>query len=365
MPPPALRIRAFDWLRGLAVFVMVETHSLVFLRPELREGPWGGRLGLVNGLVAPSFIFASGFSLALVQVRAATSTTPGLSRALRLRRSLRRICEVIGVGALVNFIWFHQLRWLLRLDILPCIGVSLMLALPLIALLAKYPRALMAALLLLATGTFAAAPLGEQVTGPWANLVNRSGSLAPVFPLLPWAGYVFLGAAVGALAASSTLAVMKRSLLVLCAVTAVLWRMEPWFARVYPPHAYYVTDPANHANRLVFVIALLLLLLVAEERLPPGFRIAPPMRLIELFGTTSLAAYFFHEQLLFFQGGNYSLGGQGALHSFRDRCGWGQFFLLLVGVWAVTAVLVKAADLAYPYWEKLLATCGTALRARA
>ena len=33
------RIRAFDWLRGLAVLVMIQTHSLALLKPELRAGP--------------------------------------------------------------------------------------------------------------------------------------------------------------------------------------------------------------------------------------------------------------------------------------------------------------------------------------
>lgn len=349
MPPASSRILAFDWLRGLAVLVMVETHALVFLRPDLREAMWVSKLDFINGLVAPSFIFAAGFSLAFVQVRTALSTRQQMSRAARFRRTLRRICEVLAVGALVNFIWFHQLIWLLRLDILPCIGVSLLIALPLMAGLAARPTVLATSLLVLAAGVFAVAPLFEHVTGPWANVLNRSGSLHPVFPLVPWAGYVFLGGAVGALTASQTRVFVQRFLFGMGIFAAAIWSLGPWFMKVYPPHAYAVSDPANHALRLVCVCALLLALLALENWMPPEWRTKAPVRFVELFGTTSLAAYFFHEMILFMQIRGHSLAGR-----FRDQCSWAEFVPLLIFVWAATAVCVKGADLAYPHWERLI-----------
>src|SRR6516164_4616195 len=63
-PSAQARVRAFDWLRGLAVLVMVETHSMVLLRKELLVTRTAAVLDFINGLVAPSFIFAAGFSLA-------------------------------------------------------------------------------------------------------------------------------------------------------------------------------------------------------------------------------------------------------------------------------------------------------------
>ncbi len=127
------RIRAFDWLRGIAVLVMIETHALVLLRPDLRAGRAFDWLQRIDGLVAPAFIFSAGFSLALVQVRGAAS---GM-RGLRVRRTLRRLAEVLAVASLVNWMWFPLLRepkWLLRFDILHCIGLGLLLALPVFAL---------------------------------------------------------------------------------------------------------------------------------------------------------------------------------------------------------------------------------------
>ena len=87
------RVRAFDWLRGLAVLVMVETHAMVLLRKELLATRAAGVLDYVNGLVAPSFIFAAGFSLALVQVRSRlgrrAARPPGAPDAPAHRRGAR------------------------------------------------------------------------------------------------------------------------------------------------------------------------------------------------------------------------------------------------------------------------------------
>src|SRR5438309_8330413 len=133
------RIVAFDWLRGLAVVVMIQTHALTLLRSELRTGTLWARLQWVDGLVAPAFIFSAGFSLALVQVRGAAA---GM-RAVRVRKTLRRLGEVLLVATLLNWMWFpifREPRWIFRIDILHCIGLSLLLALPIFALLSPRPR---------------------------------------------------------------------------------------------------------------------------------------------------------------------------------------------------------------------------------
>jgi hypothetical protein len=64
--PSGTRIHAFDWLRGVAVLVMIQTHTQVLLRPDLITTPFGWQLVRIDGLVAPSFIFSAGFALALV-----------------------------------------------------------------------------------------------------------------------------------------------------------------------------------------------------------------------------------------------------------------------------------------------------------
>ena len=42
------RVRAIDWLRGLAVVVMVQTHALSLLLPSLRTGPFFAQLQWID-----------------------------------------------------------------------------------------------------------------------------------------------------------------------------------------------------------------------------------------------------------------------------------------------------------------------------
>ena len=161
MSPTPSRIRAIDWLRGLAVLLMIQTHALALLRPELRGGGLFDSLQWVDGLVAPAFILAAGFSMALTQVRAASAPGAAEARRRRMLRTLRRLAEVLLVGILVNWMWFpifRQPRWIVRMDILPCIGLSLLLALPILFALAPHPRALRWASLLLAAAVFGVSP---------------------------------------------------------------------------------------------------------------------------------------------------------------------------------------------------------------
>src|SRR3954469_5703684 len=80
------RVRAFDWLRGIAVLVMIQTHALVLLEPPLPAGPFWARLQWVDGLVAPAFLFGAGFPL---QRRLLARPRPGPRGRGRDARSAR------------------------------------------------------------------------------------------------------------------------------------------------------------------------------------------------------------------------------------------------------------------------------------
>lgn len=321
---------------------MVETHSLVLLRKELLATRTAAVLDYVNGLVAPSFIFAAGFSLALVQARAAAAPGP---RTPRVLRSLRRIGEVLAVGTLVNWVWFPisvEPGWLLRVDILQCIGLTLLLALPLDVAFAPRPRTLAMTSLLVGVGLFLLAPFADGVTGPLQDLFNKDGPHRTVFPLLPWAGWAFLGGAAGATAAGDSAARVRRLALGIGIGSAVAFGLRPLWLAIYPQHAFWVTDPANTGARGIAVMAVLLLLLAVEARVPVGARRSPLVWLVELFGTSSLAAYFFHEMLLY-----YEFRGVSLVRLAGGRCGWAGFAGLTVLVVAATAVLAWGTDRLY------------------
>ena len=55
-----------DFLRGWALLVMFEVHIFnVTLLPHLKDTGWFNFLNFINGLVAPSFLFISGFAFML------------------------------------------------------------------------------------------------------------------------------------------------------------------------------------------------------------------------------------------------------------------------------------------------------------
>ena len=349
--PPAVsqdRVRAIDWLRGIAVLFMIQTHSLALLTPELRRGAWTGRLLKLDGLVAPAFIFSAGFAVALLMVRSAAA---GVVRE-RVRRNTRRALEVLAVATLVNWAWFPLLRepkWLLRMDILQCVGLCLLLVLPVAAALASWPRALAGVSLALALAVFGVAPLGEHVPEPWATLTNKS-SFAP-FPLLPWLGFAWLGAFAGTLAGAWGRVALARGLVVLVGLgIAGTLAADALFA-LYPPHRFFVSNPSNSATRFAWVCATLLALMWLEARVPAEARPSRARRFIEVFGTSSLSAYFFHEMLLF-----YRVGGVLSFDRFwRDRAEWGLY-------WVLTAALILATWGLCLAWDRLERLARTALR---
>lgn len=290
------RIQAFDWLRGIAVLVMVQTHAVPLLRADLRASKSFHWVDFVDGLVAPSFLFAAGFSLSLVQVRLASKDGPAKARFFK---TLARIGEVLLVATLLNALWFPVVRephWLYRMDILHCLGLSLLIALPFVWAFAKRPMLVAAALAALSAIAFAISPFAEAVTGWPARFFNEaSGSL---FPLLPWCGHVFLGAAVGAFVLSPR----KRLALTVVATAVigyVLWKLTPQLTSLYPKHVVWRTGPGPHALRFTYVCCIALLLMGIEARI--GERLKQVRAFVDTFGQNSLAAYVFHLLFLFYE----------------------------------------------------------------
>ncbi len=340
-PSPA-RIYAFDWLRGIAVLVMLETHSLVLLLPELTKTEAYRQLVAIDGLVAPSFIFSAGFALALVQVRAGLAGR----REAQAKKTLKRIGEVLLVAELINFIWFpiwREPKWLLRIDIRHCIGISLLLVLPFLVGLSTRPRLLRWVTLILALCIFGVSPYGEQVTGFWTLFLNNKtgwldATTGAAFPLLPWAGYVFLGASFGA-----TIGSMKSEkelwawLALLIAIGLALFLNEQRVKDLYPPHNFWVTDPADAARRWTYVLSLVAIFRMIEKAWPASAQ-TKVMKWLAAFGGASLSAYFFHQMLLYQRWvGLWS-------RFFREKADWPLFWVLVIALIAATWVCVKLWD---------------------
>ena len=93
-------------------------------------------------------------------------------------------------------------------------------------------------------------------------------------------------------------------------------------------------NPANAARRWTQVCLVALALLAVEQRIPGSWRGSAAVRFVEVFGTSSLAGYFFHEMLLFFRVFGFSFEAR-----WGKSCSWPQYAALTILLAACTFVL--------------------------
>lgn len=196
------RLVFIDVLRLIAAVQMIQGHSVAsVLSPSYRHGPWFWGWTFARGLTSVIFLVTAGLSFCLAEGRGADPA----SRNARMRRALGLVALGylmhaplgIALGAPVA----DTLRAAVVVDVLHCIGVSLLsLELLTITVRGAVPRAMLAGTLGL--GALFAAPLTRSLSfsDRWWWLGNYvTGHGGSLFPLLPWAGYVWCGFALGTL----------------------------------------------------------------------------------------------------------------------------------------------------------------------
>lgn len=331
-----MRARSIDWLRGAAAVVMVQCHALALLRPEARKGVAGDLASFFDGIVAPAFYLCAGFALAFTLVNAARRGQVG-RRALRV---LWRTSQVLAVSAALTGLWFpilEQPRWLLRIDVLSVIGVSLLALLPICAVLASRPRVLAGAMFALAAGIWLLAPALSQVRGPLAPFLGiSSGS---VFPPVPWGGHLALGAGAGALLASGANALRTWASLALGAFGLSGLTFAGAWLHLFPAHDPW-SEPWSQFQRALVVTTLALVLTIIDSRVDlrstSRFK-----RALEWYGTTSLSLYALHEVWLYTPRLGFCFND-----TWGARLGWGGYALATVALLAVSTACVGLVDVA-------------------
>ncbi|HCY76841.1 MAG TPA: hypothetical protein DHV28_13045 [Ignavibacteriales bacterium] len=200
------RYISVDLLRGLAIIVMIEVHVFnAFLIPDLRQTNWLGVLNFINGLVAPAFLFVSGFAF---QVSSGSKLDEMKKLGSAFWKKTGRIFQIIIIGYVLHLPSYSLTKILTKsspqlvedffaVDVLQCIGVGL-LFLFLSRLLIKsektYNYFLIASLFLV---TFISpflwsVELTNYLPLAIANYFNQlHGSL---FPIFPWSNFIFAGA---------------------------------------------------------------------------------------------------------------------------------------------------------------------------
>jgi len=211
-PAPAVATRArvafVDVARALAVLLMILGHSLnVLLAPEYQQGSGFRAFLFLRGLTSGTFLLLSGFAFTIASSRYWESHLRPSRRALR---RVRRFAFFALLGYTLRFpvdkfehlLYLTPARWqyFLTVDILQCIGVTL-LALQALVVLARTPRRFAIAAGGLAAAAVLITPAAWSVDWPRYLPLSVAAYLSPgtgsLFPLLPWSGFMLLGAALG------------------------------------------------------------------------------------------------------------------------------------------------------------------------
>jgi len=201
-----VRYTFIDLLRGWAILIMIEVHVInAFLLPELKQTNWFDILTFINGLVAPAFLFVSGFAF---QVSSSSRLDDMRKLKLPFWKKLWRYFSIILIGYALHLPFYslskvlnrsttEQLQAFFAVDVLQCIGVGLLI-LFIIRLLIDSDKIYHYTLIALALFVMVISPFFWKLEFTnyflylFANYFNRiNGSL---FPIFPWINFILVGA---------------------------------------------------------------------------------------------------------------------------------------------------------------------------
>lgn len=299
------RHQYLDWVRGLAVVLMIQTH--VFNAWPAADAKVGGAwqyFNLSGGAPAPLFLFLAGVSLAFL-LRGAERA--GLSLAGGLAKALRRAAWLLGVAFLLR-LWFflaggaRRPEMLLRVDVLNCMAVSLALA-ALVGFRAARKRWNLAPAALGLGVSLASPVVAAHWPAAWGQVVPFAYVYGDrpisVFPLFPWAAFTLVGLSAGTLWTSTreptTLARLMGGTAAVGAALAVVgwlaWRPQQ---AIYGSLEAWRTGPAYFLLRIGLLFVACAAVWAAHLRARPG-----AWSWVRQLGTTSLFVYWVHLELVY------------------------------------------------------------------
>jgi uncharacterized membrane protein len=300
-----LRRGYLDWLRGLAVLIMIEAHVLDswtrFPDRETQAFAWSMILG---GMGAPLFLFLAGLSVAMSAGSKARRTG---DPAVASRAVVRRGLEIFGLAFLFRLqawvLGWSSPRLLLKVDILNIMGPSIMMAATLWRLASSVPGrvavfAVATAAVAFLTPALRGAAFFAAIPDPIEAYFRPAAGLSN-FVFLPWAAFVFAGAITGVLIDAARTAAEEakyaRWFAVAGALIAVIAFALSYLPSPFPNAYFWTTSPALLFLRVGIMTATIWVAYVWESR-PGGATTWSPVRQL---GRTSLFIYWIHVEMVY------------------------------------------------------------------
>lgn len=350
--PHTKRIEFIDLLRGWAVIVMIETHvANATLTADLTDTTFFHVLRFINGLVAPSFLFASGMAYAITTRR---KLTEYLTFGTPLFKQLGRLLLILLIGYTLHipkFNYYHlryiagERAWQLffQADVLHCIAVSL-LFLQILLLVVRNEERMYRVLTAVAVVVVLVTPIMWSIDFwnvfpiPFAAYMN--GMHDSIFPLFPWSAFLFAGSITGwfylkakdSQAAGNPGAIVKTMRYTAwLGVGAIVFSfvLHPLASQIYPTYDYWKSSPSFFLLRLGIVLVLCTLMFAYEHRLGLS-----PRSAVTLVGRESLIVYTTHLVLIYGDFGVYNFQKQ-----VGQTFGYPMALVTIVTLWVLMYVL--------------------------
>ena len=302
VPSAPGRREYLDWLRGVAVLIMIEAHTLdSWTRVEDHRSAGFGWAMIIGGFGAPIFLFLAGISLALA---AGSRVRKGRSDAEAAALARRRAWQIFGLAILFRLqsvlISGGTLESLLKVDILNVMGVTMLAAAVLWGLgRGRWSRAVLlagaAVVIAMVTPIVRAtpllAPLPDRLEWYFRPYPGRT-----TFTLFPWASFLLAGAAVGQWLDATRTAQQERRAILGMSVVGPLMALAGYAASFLPPiyaqTSFWTSSPTFFFLRLGILIAMLPVA-YAWNLLFAG---RSPLR---EFGIASLFVYWIHVEMVY------------------------------------------------------------------
>lgn len=349
------RLSFVDLMRGMAMLVMIEVHVVnSMMDTALRSTGWFQVVNFVNGMVAPSFIFISGFAFMLA---AQVKLESFRQFKYDFWKQLGRIMLIWFTGYMLhipffslykcqnNTTWVHWIKFF-SVDVLQCIALGL-LVIFILRLVIKNDRVFIIMVTILGFGAVLPAPwiygIEFERFMPFYLAAYIRPAFFTLFPVFPWFGFM----AAGILSAwvfmkfrnKGTEAVyMKRALIAGVLLTVICI-----------PLMFYLKDYMKlftdvKPNILFFLGRLGVLYLILSACYYYCILRGEPSGVILYPSRESLAVYFMHLQVLHRE---VLAGGKSLVTMYPNVLGFGTCLLVTLGIIALMLPMARV----WNYWK--------------
>ena len=352
----------FDWLRGIAVLLMIEVHLVDgWTADAWRQTPLFHTAVIVGGMGSALFLFLAGVAVALSAGARLRRTGSAAAAANGVVRRGLQVFALAFVVRLQEWIlgWSSNPSDLLKVDILNVMGPSIVVS-ALLWRLGSTTR-VRCAIFAVATALVAiVSPLGPSLFGTWlpdpieAYFVPVDGLSNFVF--FPWIGLVFAGALVGVpIDAVATVDRERRVTAAVGVAGAVLTTVG--YAASYLPEqqaTFWTTSWSFLAMRIgIGMVGIAAAFAWIGAAIPPD-RWSPLAQL----GRASLVIYWIHVEIV------YGLLSR-PWHRGLPLPGVGVAFVVVVALMLLCAVVKERIESASALSRKLIKAAATGWRSPA